>query len=333
MRDMASETVRSVISAVLEDDKLMQSKRNDAMKVFGETLLARIMKSDGELELFEKFSIEYTSAIDKIFSSLSKRIRSPTTKRTRAWEAFHQEREKTLPRLWHSIFVSMKMEEDSLFTQSVNQELFQQKLHEYLSKPGKSAIAAEVQLTFDELNAMRYACGYIPHKLLKRYGKQKGSRARHFVKCLKGMAMDPDEVVEDEAVASEESDILLFTKSWINRVDRGGLFPLNDQTFCLFADIEKLVRGLLPKHMLSTSSDNISKVIEKILSNDDVQLQWAVVSLDINSDEESQELLQEVITKWVTVRGFSIASTWIEIYKQACKETTSKSTGLRKHLS
>ena len=132
---------------------------------------------------------------------------------------------------------------------------------------------------------------------------------------------------------SEESDLLSYTKAWLDRVNRGGLFPLNDETFCLFIDIEKSVRVLLPKHIASSSSDSVDSIVERTLSNDSIQFHWTLISQDMDSEEESQELLREVVSKWVTIRGFAIASMWMEVYKQACKETTAKSTGLRKHLS
>ena len=56
--------------------KLVQSQRIDEMKVFGGTLIARVMESDTELKLFDNFCVRYVGAIDKIFSSLSKGIRS-----------------------------------------------------------------------------------------------------------------------------------------------------------------------------------------------------------------------------------------------------------------
>ena len=56
--------------------KLVQSQRIDEMKVFGGTLIAREIGSDTELKLFDNFCVKYVGAIDKIFSSLSKKIRS-----------------------------------------------------------------------------------------------------------------------------------------------------------------------------------------------------------------------------------------------------------------
>ena len=77
----------------------------------------------------------------------------------------------------------------------------------------------------------------------------------------------------------------------------------------------------------------MSDVVNKIWEEDDVQFAWTLISQYIDSDKEAQELLQEIIKNWVTIRGFSIASTLVETYKQASKQVTAKSTGLRKHLS
>ena len=35
------------------------------------------------------------------------------------------------------------------------------------------------------------------------------------------------------AVSGEDSDYLAYTRKWIDRVDRGGLFRINDQSYCL----------------------------------------------------------------------------------------------------
>ena len=41
-----------------------------------------------------------------------------------------------------------------------------------------------------------------------------------------------------------------------------------------------------------------------------------MLSVDID-DEHTQELLQKVISKWVHIRGFTMASSWPEDYKMA----------------
>ena len=61
-----------------------------------------------------------------------------------------------------------------------------------------------------------------------------------------------------------------------------------------------------------------------------MQFYWTMLSIDIESEEQAVKLLKEIIGLWVTIRGFSIAGTWIEQYMQANKCVSSKSKGLRK---
>ena len=65
-------------------------------------------------------------------------------------------------------------------------------------------------------------------------------KVRRFVECLGKMA-----VVCEEA----DSDLLSYTRLWIERVNRGSLFPL-DETFHFFVQLETVVRVLLPKHIV-----------------------------------------------------------------------------------
>ena len=62
-----------------------------------------------------------------------------------------------------------------------------------------------------------------------------------------------------------------------------------------------------------------------------VQFFWTMLSVDIDGEEQAVKLLKEIIGLWVTIRGFSIAGTWMEQYLHATKGT-SKTKGLRKEL-
>lgn len=74
-------------------------------------------------------------------------------------------------------------------------------------------------------------------------------------------------------------------------------------------------------------------VIGTIVQDEEVQWLWLLISQDIDSEDDSQELLTEIIKLWTTVRGFSLAASWMEVYKQSSAKTTKKSTSLRKSLS
>ena len=138
------------------------------------------------------------------------------------------------------------------------------------------------------------------------------------------------------AVEGEGDDVLTYTRKWFDQVNRGGLFPLNDNTFTLFVEIEKSVRVVLPKHVIRGDSDKDTfkkSVLDVIVRNKNIQFYWTLLSQDIDKPENSELLLTEIVNLWVTIRGFSMAASWLEEYKKNHKKTTQKSTGLRKSIS
>ena len=86
------------------------------------------------------------------------------------------------------------------------------------------------------------------------------------------------------------------------------------------------------KHINFTDDSSIkSKAMNGILENDDVQVYWESLSMDWE-EEVASKLLKQIVEHWITVRGYSQASAFLEQYKQSVKEGIQKSKGLRKKL-
>ena len=67
--------------------------------------------------------------------------------------------------------------------------------------------------------------------------------------------------------------------------------------------------------MLKKSDNLRSQLISNILSDEDVLFHWSILA--VNWDEEADALLRMIADQWVTVRGFSFTSAWMEKFKQA----------------
>ena len=90
------------------------------------------------------------------------------------------------------------------------------------------------------------------------------------------------------AVQSESAiDILDCTKEWINKVNCGGLFPLNDVTYLFFLSIVVELRWILSIHIANPPEANIAfkkGVIERTVQNGAVQFHWTIISQSIDSE-------------------------------------------------
>ena len=151
----------------------------------------------------------------------------------------------------------------------------------------------------DEQNALQYAAGYLFLFLKRKY-----------------TSLGKDEVVgwidkqTDTGPVTSADSYLKFTKLWITKVNRGGLFCVQDKVYIMFLVMEQLVR----EH-LSTQGMNREEVVKHIEEDEQVQLYWSAMA---TPDAFDQALLRQAIQLWVTIRGFSYASALVEEYKKSC---------------
>ena len=209
----------------------------------------------------------------------------------------------------------------ALLAEHVNEKIFTDCLLKNASSEAHSTTSdctANTHLTDDEANALRYVAGYVPFSLQKKFGHR--PEFKHSLACM---------AVEGSSDEGSVDSYLYYTKDWIGRVNRGGLFRVNDQAYTFFVGLEMKVRQHLAFLFNAETTDCKQTVIDNIRQDEDILFSWTITA-DIDDENLSHELLSHVINLWLTIRGFSAAGAWMEYYKQ-CKEIRTKG-GLRKGL-
>ena len=277
---------------------------------------------------FDDFSYRLTQSLEKCFIGCitDKICRSKNVLREKMWSSFHKLRSSgELSTMWTKICKEMDCPTLSpLIYQMATQKLFADMIAGHFSKSVVDSTVNIPALTNVEDNVVRYIAGYVPFKMLSKYEKRssKDSYNTEVVECLHSMAVN-----------GEESSLIDYTREWCLKVDRGGLFEVNDTAYLLFRIIELRVR----KHLLISFSkgstlDEINKrevIVSAVAADDDVQFYWTLLSVDITNEQIAIDLLKEMIGMWITIRGFSIAKAWLEKYMP---EKKSKQKALRKEL-
>ena len=123
-------------------------------------------------------------------------------------------------------------------------------------------------ITTQEMNALRYAAGYIPRALQKKLRRSTHPLKEELQLCLLDLLNDGE---EEEGTAEE----------WLNLIDRGGLKHINEGTFQAMLAMEVELRN----HLQPQQPPNLHKVTEQILKNEDVQFYWCIVGSDWAEDE------------------------------------------------
>lgn len=167
-------------------------------------------------------------------------------------------------------------------------------------------------LTYEEENAVRYMGGYIIRALNKVNKKNP-----EILLQLKDLVNDDDNA---EPAESEE---------WVCTIDRGGLIRVTDEMYNALTAIEYVTRTFYCDSSVASKVD-----CRDIVTADanDVQFHWSLASAQM--DEEYREhILEQIVTKWVTIRGFSFTKSILEQYKRETKKSTQKSKPLRSTLA
>lgn len=272
----------------------------------------------------ETFALKLITALKSALE-----IKQPTAlskRRELLWARYACMRTKKLPILWEAFLQKIgcsQVNSEPLVMELVNETILEELISDtFPSGEETSPEIGTVTLTKDEANIIRYACGYVAMKLHKRFLKEHGDKAARFVVCLDCFHAD-----------GPSSSLLNYTKEWVQRVNRGGLFDVSDDAFRLLSAIEIVMRKKLTDHLKSRSgsSDGKSSIIEYVTSNPDVQFYWSIIDVNLE-DEESTELLTHVVKLWLNVRGFSVTNEWMETYKQTVCSETKKKRSLRKEL-
>ena len=265
-------------------------------------------KLDSSKSLFENFCEHLVSAISKCFAHFS-RVR-PHLAKVRAHRDFHQTRMEVLPATWRCLTTGMNLPcLEPLHLQAVSREVFEHIMAETLKGIKRADYESEVEnvkLLADEENALRYASGYIAMKLFKKVKKLNGKKAASYRECLSHMS-----------IGGEESSFYEYTLQWIKSIDRGGLFHVNDNCFKLFKSIELKTQKLLPKHLKGATDATKDQIIQNIVDDDRVQLDWCYVAVDIADERDADELLKMIVENWVA--NYSWICTCIQVDRRLQK--------------
>ena len=205
-----------------------------------------------------------------------------------------------------------------IFYQFVTDHVFRQliKTHFPLEQEHHPSQQQSLDLTYEEESGLRYAAGYVCRAMKKKLG----SNDPDMLSCIEELA---------DSSENESSDP---SNDWTKLASRGGLLTVKDTTYLVFHAMELVVRQFFRKSRINRLTPGaVDVIIEEIKQNEDVAFYWCMAAADMD-ERLATTLLHGIVKLWVTIRGFSFSSAWVELYKQESKKSLQRSKGLRKAL-
>ena len=253
------------------------------------------------------------SSLSDIVTKAAKRVKKISTFKERVSSQFHALRSSsTFEDRWCKFLSGCSLQAEPLFYQQVSSEIIMRLVEEANPAPSIRCVQEEV-LTYEDENTVRYMGGYILRALRKENRKCSG-----ILRQLRDLINDNDDT---EPAESEE---------WVCSVDRGGLLRITEEMYDVLKAIEYVTRSFYNRKSAGKEECR-EKIVEGILDASEVQFYWSLASLQM--DEESSEIiLEQIVNKWVTIRGYSFTKSILEQFKKDSKKSTEKAKPLRSTL-
>ena len=239
-------SIREALTAALSDPILTSASNRSRVAVAEARVLVQKLDNSEFSTFLEDFSKSHFDVLKRVCLTAERCSTTKAVSKQKLWEEFHRVRLTTLDDLWEAFLSKLKSNLHSLVRQYVNERILKSLIMSITecgnaAQPAPpSAPSVAVALSSEEENIIRYAAGYVPYSLLKKYGRYTVADKSLFISCLKRLAANDGCEVE-----GQDPCFLDYTTTWVRSVTRGGLFQVNDVAYTLFREIEKATRQSL----------------------------------------------------------------------------------------
>ena len=187
-------------------------------------------------------------------------------------------------------------------------------------------------MSVDEENALRCVGGYMIRSLTKKIQKLKTDHVDEMLVSLYSFLEDNEQFSEDSN--EDIDDDSKEDPNWVKLLDRGGLFHCRAEFIHFLTCCEAILKNeMFQGNELAMKAGFKDKLILKLSSNDEIQYWWSALCAACNiSPTCSEEVMNQILNKYVCIRGFAFTARWMEIYKQSKKRNLQRSKSLRNKL-
>ena len=250
-----------------------------------------------------------TPLVEDLTTALTDCIPGSLSAKSKMWGTFHHTRTSArFTSLWDQLMaLSLKKPASPIFYQYVTDVMFKDLVKGRF--PTVDQVTHQVEdspeLEYEESNALRNAAGYVPHALRERLERGSHPLKEELILCLVEMCEDNDDTDS--------------SADWTKQISRGGLKLVKNKSYQFFHAMEMYVRRHFTVMFAPTISAGSKVMLVDKVATDDVLFYWSMLAVEW--EEEENVLLRMIIDLWVTIRGFSFATSWLEMYKQVNKKT------------
>ena len=185
------------VQALLKDESFaLKTEPAMAARKIAEHLCDWIPGHQDEVSQFE------AKLVDSLSTCMQSRAKSQKVRREKMWTRYHTLRTSTTYHTEWQVFLTSRASISAvspMFYQYVCNFIFKELIFEHFPITESTGSQPIQPLTYDEINALRYAAGYIPRALKKKLLKSAHPLKEDLQLCILDLLDDGDEERNDES--------------------------------------------------------------------------------------------------------------------------------------
>lgn len=149
-----------------------------------------------------------------------------------------------------------------------------------------------MKLTKSEEESLYYVSGYIVFSLKKNIKNKLSTNGKSIISLMNSWGCKGDNDFADISIEQ-------YTRAWLEQVNRGGLFQVNQNFYHFIVNIEKVARTLLNLTLFSTySGENIKEVLKKkFKASSSIRARWNNLTSAFANEDLKSKLFNALINK------------------------------------
>ena len=160
-----------------------------------------------------------------------------------------------------------------------------------------------LNLSPHEAKVLRHVARFLSFSIKSLYETRNDATSKVIVTILNSWRLSNN---ADE----REQAYLEFSNAWVDRIDRGGLFLVNDDFYVFVKRIEDVVRKVFNKNLINSyqGEDLRDTLMRRFEASPIMDSTWATLTRHVE-DKKAKTILKEIILrKWIDIRARAFAN-------------------------
>lgn len=273
-------------------------------------LASEVLESWEEIIVRPSFT-NFKKSLDQRFIGILENTRITPSQRNKICTTFFNLRfDEALIAEWHGLIGGSSHACNTLFQDCLDRFYKHSLAWRTATLFPPKAAELDLKLTVAEEQTLRYVAGYVSFSISKFYARKSTEVGKAILQLVQSWKVQKDH--------GTENTFLAYTNKWVDRVNRGGLYVVNDDFYIFIRRVENAARTILNRSlMVKYRGEDLREVLMNAFNaSEGIDTAWSTLTRCVENEKVCALLKQQILKKWISIRARSFLKSWTQMVKR-----------------